>query len=556
MAASSVICFKNGYSFVSVGVSLGGENGEGQVEESTLGPVPNFAVHGTVGLQAWSPDKVQILSLARRKEEDLPLSIPTGGDVSMGAFLEANLGRVVMVGVLEGQGQNSGTSYHQGKVKWVQPREQVTQGSRMAILEMKENKTKRDKLIDCSKLVGVERLQDHKDEEAGSVVARYKRMDTVQPVMATLSYLTQGLAWAPNYSLVLTKGAKTLSLEGQATILCDLPFFDGSPVDSVSLVAGQPKVDLQSLADPLTSGAATDAMDFVRQLGNLTGEFDPPPQPRGMRMMRSAPQMMCMEQQCNVLGAAPAANQFMEGIKGGEAVEDFFHYQLMSVPLKHDQPLRMPFIKQCTEVEYEDIYFLDLDHTANRNMSVGGDEENSVEVKHAITFKNPTGQTLTAGPVSVLAQEEIQGHSNFMVQGTMKFTSPDRPVTVEITRTFDVQANYVIETGKERRTEQISKTDSWTGEGNKYADVISKKGKVTIKNGKNMDIKCKIEHNLQGHVTKSEPAPKEQIERPSRSYRDLNPVSKLTWEVSVPAESQVEINIEYDIKMYQMETKK
>merc|ERR1712112_636636 len=256
-----------------------------------------------------------------------------------------------------------------------------------------------------------------------------------------------------------------------------------------------------------------------------------------------------------MFGAAPAANQFVEGIKGGEAAEDFFHYQLMSVPLKHDQPVRMPFIKQCTEVGYEDIYFLDLDHTANRSVSVG-DEENSVEVKHAITFKNPTGQTLTAGPVSVLTQEELQGHSNFMVQGSMKFTSPDRPVNVEITRTFDVQAIYVVETEKERRTEQISKTDSWTGEGNKYADVISKKGKVTIKNRKNLDIKCKIEHNLQGHITESVPAPKEQIERPSRSYRDLNPVSKLTWEVSVPAESQAEINIEYDIKMYQMETKK
>merc|ERR1712080_785876 len=127
-----------------------------------------------------------------------------------------------------------------------------------------------------------------------------------------------------------------------------------------------------------------------------------------------------------------------------------------------------------------------------------------------------------------------------MVQGSMKFTGPDRPVTEEITRTFDVQANFV----------------SGTGEGNKFADVISKKGKVTIKNRKNLDIKCKIEHNLQGHITKSEPAPKERIERPSRSYRDLNPVSKLTWEVSVPAKSLAEIQIEYDIKMYQIENKK
>ena len=59
------------------------------------------------------------------------------------------------------------------------------------------------------------------------------------------------------------------------------------------------------------------------------------------------------------------------------------------------------------------------------------------------------------------------------------------------------QANYLIETGKERKTEQMSKAVSWTGQGKRFADVISKKGKVTIKNQKKSAIKCKIEHSLQ-----------------------------------------------------------
>ena len=133
--------------------------------------------------------------------------------------------------------------------------------------------------------------------------------------------------------------------------------------------------------------------------------------------------------------------QSVEGIKGGERVEDFFHYQLESVPLKHDQPVKMPFIKQCGEVEYEDIYFLDLDRKVGVASS-GEDEESSVEVKHAITFRNPTGQPLTSGPVSVLSQEKgEQGQSTFMVQAMMKFTGPDRPIIVELTRTYDVQVN-------------------------------------------------------------------------------------------------------------------
>ena len=135
--------------------------------------------------------------------------------------------------------------------------------------------------------------------------------------------------------------------------------------------------------------------------------------------------------------------QTEEGIKGGEVVEDFFHYQLESVPLKHKQPVKMPFIKECLDVKYEDVYFLDLDQRV-KTMRSGEDEENSVEVKHAVSFRNPTGQPLTSGPVSVLARQKEGTESKFMVQAMMKFTGPDKPVIVEITRAMDVQVGYRI----------------------------------------------------------------------------------------------------------------
>ena len=45
---SSIVCFKNGYSFVCVPVQLGGEEGD-QVQQTTLGPLPRAVVHGTIG---------------------------------------------------------------------------------------------------------------------------------------------------------------------------------------------------------------------------------------------------------------------------------------------------------------------------------------------------------------------------------------------------------------------------------------------------------------------------------------------------------------------------
>ena len=62
---------------------------------------------------------------------------------------------------------------------------------------------------------------------------------------------------------------------------------------------------------------------------------------------------------------------------------------------------------------------------------------------------------------------------------------------------FSPQATYSVETSKEKKTELWSAAVSWTGAGKKYVDVVTKKGKLTIKNPKPTAIKCKIEHNLQ-----------------------------------------------------------
>jgi hypothetical protein len=490
MATSSVILFKTGYSFISTPVTLGSEEGKaGSVEEARVGPLPSFAVHGTVALQP-SDDSVQLLSLGRRQEEDLQLLLPEGEDLSMPAFLAANTNTLVNLTLAE-DAKNTRSSRHQGKVRWVQPPGTAT---RLALLQLSHGQGKRDLLLDTAKIVNIERVQDNEERDV-NLVARFKRKEGGSKAStATLSYLTRGLTWAPTYSLLLNKEKMTLQLDGNATILCDLPFFDGEPIGSVSMVAGQPKVVLEQLSDPLADGSG--ALDFIRELANALGEDAPAIRSRGRRAKRSTEfngVMLCAQ---SASYDSYEVNQAEEGIKGGEVVEDFFHYQLESVPLQYKQPVKMPFIKECREVKYEDVYFLDLDQRV-RMMRSGEDEENSVEVKHAISFRNPTGQPLTGGPVSILARQNEEAESKFMVQAMMKFTGPEKPIIVEITRAMDVQATYSVETCKEKKTELWSAAVSWTGAGKKYVDVVTKKGKLTIKNPKATAIKCKIEHALQ-----------------------------------------------------------
>jgi hypothetical protein len=451
MAATSVILFKNGYSFVSVPVQLGeGAGEEGAVEECAVGPLPAFAVHGTISLQPGREGGLELLSLARREREQLALELPEGERPSMVAFLRANLGSLVRVAVAEGR-EGARQSMHEGRVRWVQDGEEAG----LAVLEVQQGAAKRDKLISCSGLVSVERQPDSEENEV-SLVARFRRTGPAAP-SAVLSYLTRGLAWAPAYSLLLDRQKMTLRLEGCATILCDLPFFDGSPVGTVSLVAGQPRVQLEQLCDPLVSGAG--AEDFIHQLEEALPGPGRPDAPRplmrkankgrnaafgyGAAMERGA----CMaEMDSNEMGWGggqmdQVVDQTVEGIKGTEVVEDFFHYQLESVPLRRNQPVKMAFIRPCEGVKYEDVYFLDLDQRV-RQAGGGGEEENSVEVKHAVSFQNPAGP-LAAGPVSVLAREENEG-GRFLVQGLLAYTPPDRPVIVEMTRALDIQVPLTL----------------------------------------------------------------------------------------------------------------
>merc|ERR1712130_566738 len=437
MATSSVILFKTGYSFISTPVTLGSGSGKaGAVEEARVGPLPSFAVHGTVALQP-SDDSVQLLSLGRRQEEDLQLLLPEGEDLSMPAFLAANTNTLVNITLSE-DAKNTRSSKHQGKVRWVQPPGNAT---RLALIQLTHGQGKRDLLLDTAKIVNIERVQDNEERDV-NLVARFKRKEEGKKApTATLSYLTRGLTWAPTYSMILNKEKMTLHLEGNATILCDLPFFDGEPIGSVSMVAGQPKVVLEQLSDPLADGSG--AMDFIVELENALREDSPVIRsrhrgPRAVKMMACSRSFSARSANDREGFDSYEVNQTEEGIKGGEVVEDFFHYQLESVPLQHKQPVKMPFIKECREVKYEDVYFLDLDQRV-RMMKSGEDEENSVEVKHAISFRNPTGQPLTGGPVSILARQNEEVESKFMVQAMMKFTGPEKPIIVEITRAMDVQ---------------------------------------------------------------------------------------------------------------------
>ena len=365
---------------------------------------------------------------------------------------------------------------------------------------------------------------------------------------ANLSYLTRGLTWAPSYMLRQEKKSKTMTIQGNACLLCDLPFFKGNSIDSVSLVAGQPKMECQNISDPLASGVS--AADFIRQLGG--DDFGVG---GGNHMKRhhrgAAPRAMMMSQQMSF----GASNDFQEcesaeGISMGENMDDLYFYKLKNVPLHYNRPMSLPFIEECAPESYQDVYFFDL------NNKGGGDDDTMVEATHAITFKNTSGQPFTTGPVSVLMEEEYgkdgmetetprnNKENNFLVQGLMKFTGPNKTATIEITKALDVEGKFVVETSKERKVEAHKKIK----EDDYELISIQKTATMTITNTKSEEVKCKVDHLLRGHLENSSPAHKEVTERQTGHNQDLNPFAKYVWEIKAPAKGKAELVFTYCIK--------
>ena len=368
--------------------------------------------------------------------------------------------------------------------------------------------------------------------------------------------------WTPSYMLRQDKQSKTLTLQGNACLLCDLPFFKGDYVESVSLVSGQPKMECQNINDPLTSGAT--AVEFSNGLDILLGRLmrvgdhdkGKPQQPTGkMDAGQCNGQLMSPEHSS---GTVNSEFGFAEGMTGEENVDDSYTYKLKNVPLHWNRPVSLPFIKKSSPKPYQDVYFFDLNGKGGAN---GG---TTMDAVHAITFKNNSRQPFTTGPVSILVEESASNEDDtkfdkpikdrkmnrFLVQGLMKDTGPNETATVELKKALDIEGNFIIETSKERIVEERRKTKHEEYE----LECINKTGTVTIINMKNEGIKCKIERLLYGHFEMSSPHYTEETER-QVGYQELNPTAKYIWEIAVPANGKATLVFTYCIKAWTMKLK-
>ena len=167
---SSLICFKNGYSYVNIPVNLSPDldtKKDGDVKECQVGPLPNFAVHGTVSLVPHSPETVKIFSLsqaAKKVIKPTPLKInEVNKDFSYDGILAGNIGTAVrLTCLIQAENARAESNVFDGIVKAVHKDPNPTGNNSLVILKSLATNGG-EKLIRCASIAHLETIHRRSD---------------------------------------------------------------------------------------------------------------------------------------------------------------------------------------------------------------------------------------------------------------------------------------------------------------------------------------------------------------------------------------------------------
>ena len=167
---SSLICFKNGYSYVNIPVNLSPDldtKKDGDIKECQVGPLPNFAVHGTVSLVPHSPETVKIFSLsqaAKKVIKPTPLKInDVNKDFSYDGILAGNIGTAVrLTCLIQAENARAESNVFDGIVKAVHKDPNPTGNNSLVILKSLATNGG-EKLIRCATIAHLETIHRRSD---------------------------------------------------------------------------------------------------------------------------------------------------------------------------------------------------------------------------------------------------------------------------------------------------------------------------------------------------------------------------------------------------------
>jgi hypothetical protein len=349
----------------------------------------------------------------------------------------------------------------------------------------------------------------------------------------TISYLAQGITWAPSYIVDIADGDKA-RISAKAVIINEVCNLDDV---TIQLVTGVPHLRFADVVSPVAWRQSLAL--FLQSLAWAQSE-------RG----RLGGVMGMMGGGIGGYGgggyggygglfAAEEASVMPEyGVpKEGEAAEDLFLYPVKNVQLKKDEsgyyplftesvPFKHIYLWEIADyVDEEERYYYDLDLRQRQK------RERQEDVWHCLRMENNTKVPWTTAPAETVKEDLILG------QDKLKYTPQKSKTTLRITKAVNVKAEQTeLETARKREAERFY---------GDYFDLITVDGKLSVRNLQQKAITLEITKTLSGEVKESEP--KAAIEKQARGLRRMNGIVNLKWTIELGAGERKDLSYKYEV---------
>ena len=363
-------------------------------------------------------------------------------------------------------------------------------------------------------------------------------------------YLQQGLRWIPNYRLQLGAAGRA-TMRMQATLVNDLADLRGV---SAHLAIGVPSFAFRDTLDPIGLQSAVE-----RAAPSFGGRRD---------LFSNAIQSQRADSSYALAGPAGPAGPGGFGAGGasegpavgeGAANEDFFFFDVSNLNLKKGE--RSVFALAQSELPYQDIYVAQSPAAPPPQVyqALNSEQQRQVlaaaraQFMHKLRITNTSRQPLTTAPTL------IERNGQLLAQTLMTYTATGGRSDIDLAPAVDI-------TLKRSEDETKRTPDALTYNGDKYSRV-DVQGRLLVTSFRNEPVTIEITRQFVGKVEEAGAGARkgairqvgagdDAFENPqggqpdwwqytNNYWRQVNPLSSVTWTLTLPAKGTVELPYKY-----------
>jgi hypothetical protein len=361
-------------------------------------------------------------------------------------------------------------------------------------------------------------LQQMQEEERKAL--RFKIKGATGHANLTMGYLEHGLGWTPSY-LVSLQDEKTAQITMQAVLVNDAE--DLKDTD-LFFVVGVPNFAYANVPSPMAlQQSLLEFMQAASQKDNMN-----------YRYSNAIAGQMSVGGVVGLDAEAPSLGSTVEGLQGAQE-EDLFLYSRKDVTLGRGE--RATYNVFSDSVSCEHIYEWNVedqprvDGFGNAQNISTPDRSAKDNIWHSLRLKNTTKFPWTSAPTMVISGTKP------LSQDTVPYTPKGATSSLKLTVATDIRASH--EENEVDRQKDVQRRR------NHNYDEVTVEGTLTIKNYKSKDVRLSIADKVRGSVESQTDDGK--ATKLAEAIAVDNPLSRLTWEVTLKAGEEKIIKYRYKV---------